>query len=93
MAGKVDTASVDASPLCFVVGPIGKDSSPERKHSDLLLKPLKLLARSERFELPTLGFEVRRSIELSCDRGCTNAHRAGAGTVCRCYHHHRRRFQ
>jgi hypothetical protein len=24
-------------PLCFVIGPIGKDSSPERKHSDLLL--------------------------------------------------------
>jgi hypothetical protein len=24
-------------PLCFVVGPIGKDGSIERKHSDLLL--------------------------------------------------------
>lgn len=24
-------------PLCFVIGPIGKDGTPERKHSDLLL--------------------------------------------------------
>jgi hypothetical protein len=27
-----------------------------------------LLARSERFELPTLGFEVRCSIQLSYER-------------------------
>ena len=27
----------DKVPLCFVVGPIGKDGSVERKHSDLLL--------------------------------------------------------
>jgi hypothetical protein len=31
-------------------------------------KPLILLARSERFELPTLGFEVRCSIQLSYER-------------------------
>jgi ribosomal protein L7/L12 len=59
MADKVDTASVDASPLCFVVGPIGKDSSPERKHSDLLLNLIikHVLQRSE-FE-----FRVRRADE------------------------------
>ena len=28
---------VDKMALCFVIGPIGKDGSPERKHSDLLL--------------------------------------------------------
>ena len=29
--------SSEKPPLCFVIGPIGKDFSPERKHSDLLL--------------------------------------------------------
>jgi hypothetical protein len=40
----------------------------EAKHSKKLLKYLILLARSERFELPTLGFEVRCSIQLSYER-------------------------
>ena len=31
-------------------------------------KPLILLARSERFELPTLGIEIRCSIQLSYER-------------------------
>ncbi len=26
-----------AKPLCFVVGPIGRDGSPERKHADMML--------------------------------------------------------
>jgi hypothetical protein len=25
------------APLCFVIGPIGKEGSPERRYSDLLL--------------------------------------------------------
>jgi hypothetical protein len=31
------TTEAPKAPLCFVIGPIGKDSSPERKHADLLL--------------------------------------------------------
>ncbi len=37
MAGKGNGKGESAQPLCFVVGPIGKDGTPERKHADLLL--------------------------------------------------------
>jgi hypothetical protein len=36
------------------------------------------LARSERFELPTLGFEVRCSIQLSYERVCRTLAREAA---------------
>jgi hypothetical protein len=45
--------------LCFVVGPIGKDSSPERKHSDLLLHAvIKEVLQSAEF-----GYTVKRADE------------------------------
>ena len=31
------TTEAPKPPLCFVIGPIGKDGSQERKHADLLL--------------------------------------------------------
>ena len=45
--------------LCFVVGPIGKDGSPERKHSDLLLNAVikQVLQQTE------FGYLVKRADE------------------------------
>jgi ribosomal protein L7/L12 len=45
--------------LCFVVGPIGKDNSPERKHSDLLLHAVikQVLEQAE------FGYIVKRADE------------------------------
>ena len=38
-------------PLCFVIGPIGKDGSQERKHSDLLLHSVvKQVLQQEEFD-------------------------------------------
>ena len=46
-------------PLCFVVGPIGKDGSIERKHSDLLLHSLiKYVLVADEF-----GYDVKRADE------------------------------
>jgi hypothetical protein len=46
-------------PLCFVIGPIGKDSSPERKHADLLLHAvIKHVLEDEEF-----GYKVKRADE------------------------------
>jgi hypothetical protein len=45
--------------LCFVVGPIGKDGSSERKHADLLLNAvIKDVLESEEF-----GYKVKRADE------------------------------
>jgi hypothetical protein len=46
-------------PLCFVIGPIGKDGSIERKHSDLLLNALikQVLQQAE------FGYTVKRADE------------------------------
>src|ERR1700733_8481348 len=41
------------------------------------------LARSERFELPTLGFEVRCSIQLSYERICPAAEICSAAPISR----------
>jgi hypothetical protein len=47
------------SPLCFVVGPIGKDGSPERKHADLLLNAvIKHVLENEGFR-----YKVKRADE------------------------------
>src|SRR5688572_11817576 len=45
--------------ICFVIGPIGSDGSPERKHSDLLLHAVikDVLERSE------FGYKVKRADE------------------------------
>jgi hypothetical protein len=45
--------------LCFVIGPIGKDGSPERRHSDLLLHAVvkEVLQREE------FGYLVKRADE------------------------------
>jgi hypothetical protein len=49
----------DQKPLCFVVGPIGKDGSPERKHSDLLLHAIiKQVLEADEF-----GYQVKRADE------------------------------
>jgi hypothetical protein len=46
-------------PLCFVIGPIGKDGSPERKHSDLLLNAvIKHVLQQDEF-----GYLVKRADE------------------------------
>jgi hypothetical protein len=45
--------------LCFVIGPIGKDGSVERKHADLLLNAIiKLVLGAEEF-----GYRVKRADE------------------------------
>lgn len=47
------------TPLCFVIGPIGKDGSSERKHSDLLLNALiKQVLQHDEF-----GYAVKRADE------------------------------
>lgn len=47
------------APLCFVIGPIGKDGSSERKHADLLLNAvIKLILENEEF-----GYKVKRADE------------------------------
>jgi hypothetical protein len=58
-AGKMpDTPkSIEKKPLCFVIGPIGKDGSPERKHSDLLLNAvIKHVLQQDEF-----GYLVKRA--------------------------------
>jgi ribosomal protein L7/L12 len=45
--------------LCFVVGPIGKDNSPERKHSDLLLHAV----IKQVLEQPEFDYIVKRADE------------------------------
>jgi len=46
-------------PLCFVIGPIGKDGSGERKHADLLLHAIiKEVLEGEEF-----GYKVKRADE------------------------------
>jgi hypothetical protein len=52
-------SSVSKMPLCFVIGPIGKDRSPERKHADLLLHAvIKHVLEAQEF-----GYKVRRADE------------------------------
>jgi len=54
-----DNAKAKKKPLCFVIGPIGKDGSAERKHSDLLLNALiKHVLHQEEF-----GYSVKRADE------------------------------
>jgi hypothetical protein len=44
-------------PLCFVIGPIGKEGGPERKHADLLLNAvIKHVLATDEF-----GYEVKRA--------------------------------
>lgn len=53
------TTEAPKLPLCFVVGPIGKDGSPERKHADLLLHSvIKEVLEAEEF-----GYRVKRADE------------------------------
>ena len=52
-------AEASKLPLCFVVGPIGKDGSPERKHADLLLNAvIKHVLESKDF-----SYKVKRADE------------------------------
>jgi hypothetical protein len=49
----------EKKPFCFVVGPIGKDGSPERKHADMLLHALiRYVLMAEEF-----GYVVKRADE------------------------------
>jgi hypothetical protein len=53
------TAKASKVPLCFVIGPIGPDGSPERKHADLLLHLIiKYVLEAEEF-----GYKVKRADE------------------------------
>jgi hypothetical protein len=53
------TAKAPKKPLCFVIGPIGRDGSPERKHADLLLHAvIKEVLEAEEF-----GYLVKRADE------------------------------
>lgn len=48
-----------SKPLCFVIGPIGKDGTAERKHADLLLNAvIKQVLQREEF-----GYHVKRADE------------------------------
>jgi hypothetical protein len=53
------TTEAPKAPLCFVIGPIGKDGSPERKHADLLLHAV----IREVFEAKEFGYKVKRADE------------------------------
>jgi hypothetical protein len=58
-AVKLSTEDDSKKPLCFVVGPIGKDGSIERKHSDMMLHALiKHVLTAEEF-----GYTVKRADE------------------------------
>jgi hypothetical protein len=49
----------DKVPLCFVIGPIGNDRSPERRHSDLFLHAvIKYVLEASEF-----GYKVKRADE------------------------------
>ena len=53
------TTKTPKKPLCFVIGPIGRDGSPERKHADLLLHAvIKEVLEAEEF-----GYQVKRADE------------------------------
>lgn len=54
-----DPVEIPRKPLCFLIGPIGKDSSSERKHADLLLHTLV----KHVLEAPDFGYRVKRADE------------------------------
>jgi hypothetical protein len=61
MAEKENGKANTTKPLCFVVGPIGKDGSPERKHADMMLNAvIKHVLTAEEF-----GYRVKRADEDS----------------------------
>ena len=54
-----ETGEASKPPLCFVIGPIGKEGSPERKHADLLLNSvIKQVLEADGF-----GYKVKRADE------------------------------
>jgi len=54
-----DAMAPPSKPLCFVIGPIGKDGSEERRHADfLLLGIIKSVLEADEF-----GYRVKRSDE------------------------------
>lgn len=53
--------------LCFVIGPIGKDASPERKHADMLLNVI----IKDVLEKAEFDYQVRRADE-DADPGMIN---------------------
>jgi hypothetical protein len=53
------TAETPKTPLCFVIGPIGKDGEVERKHADMLLHAvIRHVLEAEEF-----GYKVKRADE------------------------------
>jgi hypothetical protein len=54
-----DATKTPKVPLCFVIGPIGKDGTTERKHADLLLNSvIKYVLEAHEF-----GYKVKRADE------------------------------
>lgn len=52
-------ATPTPKPLCFVIGPIGKDGSPERRHADFMLHGL----IKHVLEGPEFGYQVKGADE------------------------------
>jgi hypothetical protein len=59
MADIPKSPTLPGHPLCFVIGPIGKDASPERRHSDLLLNAV----IKHVLEQVEFGYKVKRADE------------------------------
>src|ERR1051325_1667392 len=56
-----DSPRILHRPLCFLIGPIGSQNSPQRKHADMVLN----LLVKEVLESREFGYQVRRADEVA----------------------------